>query len=75
MNAVGANAILYELATPTTATLTPYEKLQPIEQGGTEEFIDYGVQSGTRDVAIPAGNETAYGDNENMGKIINYMTA
>ena len=67
--------VSYELGTPTAATLTPYEKLQPIEQGGSEELEDYGVKTGTRDVAIPAGNETAYGDNENMGKIINYMIA
>ncbi len=69
----GTNTVV-KLTTPTSAALTPYEKLQAIEPGGTEEFVDYGVQSGTRDVAIPAGNETAYGDNELMGKVVNYMT-
>ena len=71
-NALSSMKIIYK-ATPTTASLTPYQSLQNIESGGTEEFVDYGVQSSTRDVAIPAGNETAYGDNENMGKIINYI--
>lgn len=51
---------VYELATPTTATLTTYTSLQNIESGGTEEFIDYGVSQGTRDVAIPCGQESEY---------------
>ena len=46
--------------TPTTATLTPFNPLSAIEQGGTEEFIDYGVSQGTRDVSVPCGQETDY---------------
>ena len=57
--------VIYEIATPTTATLAPYTSLQNIESGGTEEFIDYGVEQGTRDVAIPCGQESEY--NSGMG--------
>ena len=52
--------LVYESATPTTATLTPFNPLTDIEEGGTEEFIDAGVEAGTRDVAIPAGTNTTY---------------
>ena len=58
--AVTGKKLTYKLATPTTASLTPYQSLQNVENGGTEEFIDYGVEQGTRDVAIPAGNESDY---------------
>ena len=47
-------------ATPTTASLTPFNPLSAIEQGGTEEFIDYEVQQGTRDVSVPAGTDTEF---------------
>ena len=68
----GTNTVV-KLVTPTTATLTPFNPLSDIEQGGTEEFIDYGVQQSTRDVAIPCGNESVYGDNKLMGEIIKYI--
>ncbi len=46
--------VLYELATPTTESATPYTSPIPIEAGGTEEFID------NRTVPMPVGNETYY---------------
>ena len=52
--------LIYKLATPTTASLTPYSELQNIASGGTEEFIDYGVSQGTRDVSIPVGGDRKY---------------
>lgn len=59
-NAMSGVKLVYQLATPTTAELTPFTELQNIESGGTEEFIDYGVEQGTRDVAIPCGQESEY---------------
>lgn len=52
--------LVYEKATASALSLTPYQSLQNIESGGTEEFIDYGVSQGTRDVAIPCGQESEY---------------
>ena len=52
--------LMYPLETKTTQTLTPYSELQNIASGGTEEFIDYGVEQGTRDVSIPVGGERQY---------------
>jgi hypothetical protein len=46
--------LVYELATPTTETLTPYTSPIDVEAGGTEEFVD------NRTVPIPVGNETVY---------------
>lgn len=52
--------LVYELATPTTETADPYTEVQVCSPYGTEEFVDAGVAAGTRDVAIPVGNVTAY---------------
>ena len=52
--------ILYELATPTTDTADPYTNPQTSTPNGTEEYVDAGVEAGTRDVAIPVGHETLY---------------
>ena len=52
--------LVYELATPTTASLTQFNPLSDIEQGGTEEFVDYGVEQSTRDVTIPCGTDTDF---------------
>lgn len=46
--------LVYELATPTTESATPYTSPIDVEAGGTEEFVD------NRTVPIPVGNETYY---------------
>lgn len=46
--------LVYELATPTTETTTPYTETQICDADGTEEFID------DRDVQIPVGHKTRY---------------
>ncbi len=52
--------LVYELAEPTTESAEPWQSPQVVDDFGTEEYIDYGVQQGTRDVAIPVGHETEY---------------
>lgn len=52
--------LIYELDTPTTESADPYTNPQIIDPYGTEEFVDAGVEAGTRDVAIPVGHETTY---------------
>ncbi len=52
--------LVYELATPTTESADPYTQIQFCDPDGTEAFTDYGVASGDRDVAIPAGHSTFY---------------
>ena len=52
--------LVYELATPTTEQADPYTQIQFCDPDGTEQFTDYGVASGDRDVAIPVGHETFY---------------
>lgn len=49
--------LVYELATPTEETAEGYTKSQVAAIGGTEQFVDYAESQGTRDVAIPVGNE------------------
>lgn len=46
--------LVYELASPTTETTTPYTEIQICSPYGTEEFID------ERDVQIPVGHKTKY---------------
>ena len=46
--------LVYELATPTTESATPFTNPQLV--GGTEEFVD----AGSRDVEIPVGNVSKY---------------
>lgn len=50
--------VIYPLATPTTEQTTPYTETEIV--GSTEEFIDYEVAQGNRDVAIPVGTDTDY---------------
>lgn len=52
--------LVYELATPTTETADPYTNPQIVDDFGTEEYVDAGVEAGARDVAIPVGHETFY---------------
>lgn len=51
---------LYKLATANTESADPYTASQEVVSGGTEEYTDYGVSQGTRDVAIPVGHSTIY---------------
>ena len=52
--------LVYELATPTVETATPYTNPQVVNRYGTEEYSDYGVEQGTRNVSIPVGHDTQY---------------
>lgn len=52
--------LVYELATPTEETAEWFTSPQVVDVDGTEEYTDYGVAQGTRDVAIPVGHETDY---------------
>ena len=52
--------ITYELATPTTESGTPYTYVEVVDNWGTERFTDYGVEQGTRAVAVPVGHVTKY---------------
>lgn len=54
--------LVYELATQTTESATPYTNPQLVDADGTEEFVDYKVSQGTRDVAIPVGHESDFYD-------------
>lgn len=54
--------VVYELATTTTESATPYTNPQLVDADGTEEFVDYKVSQGTRDVAIPVGHESDFYD-------------
>lgn len=53
--AVSGVMLVYELATPTTETATPYQSLQVCDPNGTEEFVTTGI--------IPVGHETRYPEN------------
>ena len=57
-NGVRGIKVIYELATPDIDLTTPFNERQKV--GSTEQFDDYGVITGTRDVSIPVGNETDY---------------
>ena len=59
-NSLDGVYLVYELATPTTETADPYTQIQICDPDGTEAFVDYGVESGDRDVAIPVGHSTFY---------------
>ena len=52
--------LVYELATPTTESATPYTNPQLV--GSTEEFVDAGTSASTptRDVDIPVGQDSKY---------------
>ena len=51
---------IYELLTPTTETAEPYTNPQIVNDFGTEEYVDAGIEAETRDVAIPVGHQTFY---------------
>ena len=56
--------LVYELATPTTESTTPYTETQICSPYGTEEFID------DRAVAVPVGHKTRYMQINNPAEII-----
>lgn len=58
--AVSGVMLVYELSTPTTEYTSPFEANQIVDANGTEQYIDAGVEAGTRDVAIPVGHDTKY---------------
>ena len=58
--AVSGVMLIYEKATPTYEDSSPFEANQIVDANGTEQYIDAGVEAGTRDVAIPVGHETKY---------------
>lgn len=51
---------VYKLTTPTTESADPYTNPQIVDDWGTEEYVDYGYYTGTRDVSIPVGHDTLY---------------
>ena len=55
----GANTV-YALVASTTETAAPYTNPQIVDDFGTEEYVDAGVEAGDRDVAIPVGHTTLY---------------
>ena len=58
-NAMSGHYLVYELATPTTATSTAWSNPIQAKQGGTEEFID------NRTIALPTGHDTIYSKKTN----------
>ena len=55
--------LVYELATPTTETADTFVNPQVVDDFGTEEYTDYAVEAGDRDVAIPVGHNSQYMNN------------
>ena len=58
----GTNTV-YKLITPTTETADAFTNPQIVYDWGTEEYVDYGYYTGTRDVSIPVGHDTLYAAN------------
>lgn len=52
--------LVYEKATPEPFTAEPFQSPMVVDPLGTEEFVDYGVEQGDRDVAIPVGHKSEY---------------
>ena len=57
---IAGTYLLYELATPTTESASPYTNPQICDGSGTEEYVDAGVAASERDVSVPVGHETEY---------------
>ena len=55
--------LVYELATQTTESADTFTNPQIVDDWGTEEYVDYGYYTGTRDVSIPVGHDTLYAAN------------
>lgn len=58
--AMSGKTLVYELATPTSESATPYTNPQIVNDWGTETYTDYSYDAQTRDVQIPVGHETRY---------------
>lgn len=52
--------VVYEVAEPIFQVAESFTSPQWVDDFGTEEYIDYGVQQGERDVSIPVGHESKY---------------
>lgn len=54
--------LVYELATPTTESASPYssEQIIPSSSFSTLQYIDAGVEAGTRDIELPPLSEGEY---------------
>lgn len=52
--------VIYRLNTPEPFTAEPYQSPMVVDPLGTEEFVDYGVEEGTRDVSIVVGHSSEY---------------
>lgn len=59
----GTNTIV-KLTTPIIEQAKPYQQIQIVDEGGSEEFIDAGVEAGTRDVSVPVGHNSYYLSND-----------
>lgn len=61
VNESAQGSFLYELATSTTESASPFQNPQRSDASGTEEFVDYEYDwMHNRDVAIPVGHNTKY---------------
>ena len=52
--------IVYERNTPEPFTAEPFQSPMVVDPLGTEEFVDYAVEQGERDVKIPCGHNSEY---------------
>ena len=57
---IAGKEIIYELATPVYEYVSPYNEYSKVSSEGTQQFIDNGVLSGTRDVEIPVAPDMSY---------------
>lgn len=55
--------LVYPLANPTTETADTFVNPQVVDDFGTEEYVDYAVEAGDRDVVIPVGHNSQYMNN------------
>ena len=55
----GTHTVVYS-ANNSTETADPYTNPQIVNDFGTEEYVDYAVSQGDRDVSIPVGHQTQY---------------
>ena len=58
----GTNTVVYS-ANASTETADPFQSPQIVDDFGTEEYVDYAMSEGDRDVAIPVGHVTKYTNN------------
>ena len=69
--------LAYELKTEVAETADPFTAIQTVDPYGTEEYVDYGVSQGTRDIAVPVGHQTRYIERvpiNKLDKIITYVS-